>query len=303
MKKKIVIGLQLFLASGIFWSCETEIEFKSKTIEPKLVLNSLVSQDSILYCGLYQTAHAAYGDFQILPISNALIVISENNQPYDTLSYLSDGRYIGTKTANLNNIYKFVASVANFPQASATTELLPNNEVLSVDSVGLRLNEYGSSNVILRARMSFQPEMTSYYRLRAIGHSEWYDEYSDSVIVQDYTLYLPNDENLPGIEFYTWRDNTLYYSDKIRTSQEAIIEIPLESYFFESSSHLTRIDFYIEQLSTDYFLYEKSRYLFDNGDDFALFSQPVQIFNNIEGGVGILGTAKKFVFSMDLNRK
>ena len=302
MKKKIVIGLQLFLALGIFWSCETEIEFKSKTIEPKLVLNSLVYQDSILSCKLYQTSHAAYGDFQILPISNALIVISENNLPYDTLSSMGEGRYRGSKIANLNNRYKFVASVANFPEVSALTELLPDTEVLSVDSVSIRTDQYGSSKVILRVRMSFRPELTSYYRLKARVYSEWYDEYIDSLVTYDERVYFYDEENLPGVEFYSWRDDFLYYTDNIRTSHAAIVEIPIDSYYFESTNYI-RLDLNIEQLSSDYYYYEKSRFLFDNGDDFALFSQPVQIFNNIEGGIGILGTAKLYTFPIALDQK
>ena len=299
MKKNIFSTLIIGFTLLILFGCKTEIEFKSKDIEPKLVLNALVYPDSILTCRLFQTSHAAYGQFSILPISNALIVVLENEQLYDTLRFVNDGLYIGNKTASIENRYKFQATVANFTQVSAFTEVLPNNEVLSVDSVSMRTDQDGMTKVIMRVRMSYNPDITSYYRLKAIAHIEWVDE-NDSLhtYFQDIDLY--NDENLAGIEFYSWKNQALYYTDKIRGDQSAYAEIAIDSYYF-NDLNCKNLVFYIDQLSSDLFSYEHSLMLHNEVDDIPIFYQSVQVFNNIEGGVGILGTVKPLVFQISTN--
>jgi len=48
------------------------------------------------------------------------------------------------------------------------------------------------------------------------------------------------------------------------------------------------VDVYLQSISKSYYFYLKSRPAALNGNDF--FSEPVQIHNNIEGGIGILGS-------------
>ncbi|HOG19049.1 MAG TPA: hypothetical protein PKW37_01210, partial [Salinivirgaceae bacterium] len=68
---------------------------------------------------------------------------------------------------------------------------------------------------------------------------------------------------------------------------EGIIEFPV----FYSSAEEANYLFVIEKISEDLFMYEHSLYMLDDYYDFPLFSQPIQTYMNIEGGLGFIGTS------------
>jgi hypothetical protein len=54
----------------------------------------------------------------------------------------------------------------------------------------------------------------------------------------------------------------------------------------------------LQTISKGYYLYLRTRDASDNSNDF--FSEPIQIFNNVEGGIGILGSYTSSVKKIDL---
>ncbi|MDD2563163.1 MAG: DUF4249 family protein, partial [Salinivirgaceae bacterium] len=214
--------------------------------------------------------------------------------------FMGNGEYQGSKVTNIDHFYKMVAIAEGFPTASAETELLPETQVLSVDSVGIRTNSYGDSHVLMRIKMSYQPNLTSYYRVTAFASHEWLDDGTGILQTFRERIYLDYDDYMVGVDFYTWSEQALYFTDKIRTNQEAVAEFIIQSYFF-TGGNVKEIEIYVSQLSSDYYMYKKSVVLHEESSDIPIFSQPVQVFNNIEDGLGILGTAKAYVFSIDFD--
>ena len=78
-------------------------------------------------------------------------------------------------------------------------------------------------------------------------------------------------------------------TDKITSQEnEGIIDFPIRNSIEQRNRTLL---FVIEKISEDLFMYEHSLYMLDDYYDFPLFSQPVQTYMNIEGGLGFIGTS------------
>ena len=57
----------------------------------------------------------------------------------------------------------------------------------------------------------------------------------------------------------------------------------------------------LQHITKDYYLYLKSRAsAWGNGDFGGMFSEPIQIYNNIQGGIGILGSYTSIIYILPL---
>ena len=88
----------LFILAIFLLSCSKEIDFKNNNVENKLVLNGLISPDSLIWVHLSRTTSIVSNEIQA--IENA------------TVSLYCNGRYIETLPYSKNGIYK---SKAAFP--------------------------------------------------------------------------------------------------------------------------------------------------------------------------------------------
>ncbi len=88
MDRYLILFVCLFLLTGTFWGCEQNVTVDLEEYEPKVVVHSLITQDSIPRVVLtksrsYFSGNDAQNDYQTL--ADALVVISNNGQR-DTLS-------------------------------------------------------------------------------------------------------------------------------------------------------------------------------------------------------------------------
>ncbi len=87
------------------------------------------------------------------------------------------------------------------------------------------------------------------------------------------------------------------YSLTFSTYQYSYIYRPKYKYE-QKNLEKTIVSVYLQSISKDYYLYLKSR-VASGGDNF--FSEPVQVYNNIAGGIGIFGSyTSSNVVSFDL---
>ncbi|MHB9142298.1 MAG: DUF4249 domain-containing protein [Paludibacter sp.] len=88
------------------------------------------------------------------------------------------------------------------------------------------------------------------------------------------------------------------YSLTFSTNEDVYKYSPEYTYGRETPDR-KEIKIYLQSISRDYYLYLKSRAAGSGGENF--FSEPVQIHNNIVGGIGILGSyTSSLVYKLDL---
>ncbi len=293
----IIIISTILLSSG----CKKEVEFKGKDLKPKIVLNSIIYVDSIIQCHISKSNIATSGSFAIKPLTNANVVLSEDGVIVDTMIHTATGKYLSNITALDGKVYKIHVSLASYNDAIGTSQLIKRPKWLTIDSIGIISQPYESIKMIMfRLKIPKEEGNTNYYSMKVYRQSVLYsyDQYTYDIIdsVIEYRPVEIDMEYAHGIEFEKYHYEEVYslykyfFTDKITsTENEGIIEFPVaNSYDANQQRHYL---FVIEQVSKDLFLYEHSlSLLFDNSTP-TLFSQPVQTYMNIEGGLGIIGTS------------
>ena len=165
----------------------------------------------------------------------------------------------------------------------------------------------------LDVRFSDPAEEDNYYRLVLYGIS-YYNNYK---VVETPTSFNINDVlagttgNWGGRWDVDNDDRYNEFTDGILNGKEISLKIPvpysryyqdvdgngniINEYTHDETQSAERIHFELrvdlQSISRDYYLYLKSRYASESSADFGgLFSEPVQVYNNINNGLGIFGS-------------
>ena len=104
-----------------------------------------------------------------------------------------------------------------------------------------------------------------------------------------------NEYNVFSDEILNGKEYTLSFS----TNQNTAVALPgydLNNITRENLKTEVYID--LQSISKSYYLYLKSRSASSNSNNF--FSEPIQIHNNVEGGIGILGSYSSNVRKINL---
>ncbi len=292
----IIIAISTLL---LFVQCKKEVEFKGKNMKPKIVLNSIIYTDSIIECYVHKSNSVASGIFTVQPLTNATVVLSENGVVVETMTHVSNGKYLSNTTASAGKIYKIHVSLNNYDDAIGTSQIVYKPEWIKIDSIGV-VTSYQDNQGMIMFRLKMPKESaTNYYAMtiyeKLLIHI--YDEETHEIIDSTFQYFhmLADMDYARGIEFsrYHYDGETGYekyfLTDKITSQEnEGIIDFPIRNSIEQRNRTLL---FVIEKISEDLFMYEHSLYMLDDYYDFPLFSQPVQTYMNIEGGLGFIGTS------------
>ena len=81
----------LFILAIFLLSCSKEIDFKNNNVENKLVLNGLISPESLIWVHLSRTTSIVSNEIQA--IENATVSLYCNGRYFETLPYYKNGIY------------------------------------------------------------------------------------------------------------------------------------------------------------------------------------------------------------------
>lgn len=297
----IIIALSL--------SCRKEINIDIPDNERKIVLNTIVMNDSVFSANVFRSNHINDDIYNALYLNNATVNVLENGNLLEILALDTAGYYKGTTTiAQEGHEYEINVSVPNLESVKAKAKLLPKIPIISIDSTGEYVEsgtdgkEYG---VLTIYQVSFQdpPNEKNYYRLKVnlpiITDTIIYD--SDTIIYT-HTAYTGYKSEDPSIEVWDWIDGYFYFSDLLFDGDEYKFDILIEVYFSEelhfedgrvefNNIVVEDISISLEHISNDLFNYMKSVDMQYETQGMEMFFQAVPVFINVENGFGILGTA------------
>ena len=121
------------------------------------------------------------------------------------------------------------------------------------------------------------------------GNNDGYNEFADGILNgREISLKIP-------VAYNTRYINVDGEGNIIHSDEHTPLEIPdAERISFQVRTEL-------QSISKDYYLYLKSRYESESTSGFAgLFSEPVQVYNNVNNGLGILGSSSSSVLIFNL---
>ncbi|MDR0541027.1 MAG: DUF4249 domain-containing protein [Dysgonamonadaceae bacterium] len=288
-------GILLAGLISCFSACEKEIEFKGGETEPQLVLNSILTPDSAIRVHLSESRFFLADKAEFKNIRNAAVTLLKNGEVIETFRDAGEGYYVADYRPKTGDRLQITASASGLEPVECSAEILPAPTVLSADMVKLSTdNDYD-----LTVSLKDPSETSDYYRIDMYvmvydGKSGYY--YPGDVLYDSDDMVFGS----AGLDPFGAGNNYYYvFSDELFNGKEYKLKLRLY-HLINDQEGKTKLFIELQHITKDYYLYLKSRNV-ALGDEIGLFTEPVQIYNNIQGGIGILGSYTSTVYELPLN--
>lgn len=262
-------------------SCEKELEISLPTTPPKLVVNSKLFQDSTFIVRVFRTSLINENHNNLWYIDTATVNVYSNNTFIETLKMESRGKYTGEHRIKPNTYYQLRVEANGFPTASSETETLDKVQIIKIDSLGTFVDAK-TQVPIFKFAIHFKDNkdakdyyMVDFSEYTSVG-GETSPIYSKDPAIEVEDKGFTSD----GITSY----GSFYFSDEIFNGEEYAFSIYVPQYkvyegFTVNLCHIT----------PEYYKYIQTYKAQSESDGLSMFFQAVQVYSNIENGLGIFG--------------
>jgi len=313
--KTIKIFIPFFLSIILLASCEKDIEFSGKITDSLIVLNSIISPDSVITAQISKSKFFLADDATFDIIDYAEVSVFINGTFKEKLTYTTDGIYTSSFIPNAGDTVLLKTAASGMKSVSCQTVITPKPIVLSVDTIIEQLScnqiveynrdKYGyiistdttgaNLNYQMKIKIKIQDNAKerNYYRLMALvtpsGNNKNYNySYSYLNIVLEGVLSGNQNDPTNLINSGTVNEYNIF-PDELFNGKEFTVVFTLTGSNYiklgDSEPHYLNIN--LQNMSSDYY-----KYLYTSGQSLSsdgFFTEPVQIYNNVQGGIGILG--------------
>ena len=283
-----------FLAAIIFLffiSCEKVIPIDANFLKSKLVNNSIFFKDSS--CTVHiSSSTSVLEKITYENIEDAdLSVKDSNGNLIENLQYLSNGFYKGSEKLQADNQYYLNAVHKNFNNVLATTSIPKNISIHHIDT--LSYLENGKERFRISVSFIDDGDINNYYKLGVEMGKYVVDTLSlngstiiDSAIIYKWVKIYRDHEVLER----TITNKEVIFNDNTFNGTTFSVNFSIKDVIRDSNINLAFLKLYFYNIDNSLYNYEKSiKQYFDNYD--IPFTQPVQVFSNIENGFGVLSSA------------
>lgn len=297
MKKNFTLLLFISLWLFLIYSCEKIIDIDIPERERKIVLNSLITPDSLIKIHLSESESILKAGFSMDIIENATVQLYENNSFAALLLYTGEGCYVSSDFyPREESQYRVEVSVPGKDPVSSSVLIPDTVKIISIDTNIISSNKEWAE---LQVRLKFvdPKEIDNYYIVKAKTFGR--DPINPALSgFGPMNVYLESES--PIISKYGKPEGGLVFSDKLIDGSTYELSFDLYFYPYGSDSLSTFIHFYLQSISESYYYYVVSKAMQEELTDNP-FAEPVQVYNNIEGGLGIFGAYSSSVDSFRLN--
>lgn len=333
---KILTGI---IALFILVSCEKDIEFPGETTKPQLVINCLATTDSILSIRITKSKFFLEDEGPFETVSNATVSIKINGTSMTNVVNRDSGLYTCNYIPKPGDLIRIDAKAPGMDDVYSEQEIPGTVEIVGIDTIRKIYDElpmygggyYTESQYLydtvgyyrlhqfdVKLRFKDKPDENNFYRLalktksiyddstfyEEYSYFDFYDIVSGKSTNNDETDFLDlgnsnNDYNIFSDELFDGEIYPLKFRFGITKTRMLPGYEENETKIVKDFSNVKKLEVYVElqSISKSYYLYMKtiSNYSTDN-----FFSEPVQIHNNIKGGIGIFGSYTKNVYRFDI---
>lgn len=310
----------------IFSSCEKIIDFNGNVPNPQLVMNCIALPDSTLKVNLTRSKFFLSNNKQgFTTVDNGLVTATINDTLKLNLTTTGDGNYEVNYKPKPNDKIRIDASAPTLESIWAEVKITPKVTIISIDTTWVKIDDKNGNNynypiynltgdsiignsfsAEIKIRIKFQDNASeqNYYRLNVFSGQGYNNKNYNTNYYSNY-YWINYDDIVFGnssdqgsfIDVTSGSYGNNYFTDELINGKEYSLSIntTVMKYDYlpgktprgdiESNSELT-ID--LQHLSKSYYLYQKTKNASMSSD--PILSEPVQIFSNVNGGMGILGT-------------
>lgn len=320
----------VLLSISIFTSCEKEIGFDGEATESLIVLNSFITPDSIIRARVSESQFFLNNDYLFKSVENAEVSIYFNGQLKETMQYSANGQYISIAKPSIGDVVRLVVRVPSKEDISSETTIYPKANIIKLDSIIIWTgakpiieqinsveNGVNKTDMVVVGKYRFRTiryiltfedakSIQNYYRL-VVGKTS--DIEGKKYVNYDYSLddiVSGNTKDLlPGIPTINELKNEYHvFTDELINGKQYPLSFSIADtvniYLPEYQRALPRktVDIDLQCISNGLYLYLKT--ISDQKNSNQLFSEPIQIFNNVDGGIGVVGSYTSNVLKVNL---
>lgn len=322
MKNKLSIihyPLSIIILFFLAGACTSVIDLEDMRPDPKLVMNSLVTSGEPVSVRITRTWFHTEENPEIL-IENADVRLYVNGKEQEKLAWIDipieddlytvkhARSYCSEYIPRINDHIRLVAHVDGYPDAEAETTIpepvaISNFQVISREEI--KDNQKGTAYYY---QVTFQddPATDNYYLIFFEDGSQILDENDEPTgeylwrsVGMDFLSepifggQLSAFDKVMGYDSYFF--NGYFFSDELIRGKEYMLNIRNDRFYYgggyDYAQHI-RVSLYT--VSESYYRYFKSLYELKGdtmGSDLSNIglAEPVRVYNNVAGGVGILG--------------
>ena len=331
--KRNIYALLLFILAGCFISCEKDIEFKGIVTDPLLVMNGILTPDSVVSVYLSQSRFVLGEIAPFNHISNATVSVFVNDDLKEQLTHGENGIYTGSYFPKPGDEIKIEVTADGFNKVTSQTVIPKKPGIVVNDStVTIQEEEYSnpyqpntvtkttSRNMQVQLKLTDAANEENYYFIKA---TQYFSDngmlITEKIVELKLSEVLKNNitdsgnifQDIFGDEGEADRTDNLF-SDLFVDGKDIIFDFSLydilESATYVNGEKINDGNSYGEELTVEYVIEigEISKDLYQylisgnkalNAEDYGPFTEPVMIHTNIENGVGILGAYNTYRFS------
>lgn len=267
-------------------SCVKEVEFTGEETACLPVLNALVTNgDTVFYVDLTKSLFfLRKGDFA--PITDATVTLTLNGIDYP-MDIFNDSVYALQHSFSAGDVLSVTADVPEFGLLTTETVAVPSQPIL-VDAEYEIDSERDNRTFTLR--FVDNPAQQNYYRIRFYQEDTASTEIKYEYIGCYDTRTLLDNSDYPSVNF----GQNLFFGDSHFNGDTCKLDI-------ETLNTLETHKVYyvvVENISESMYKYGSTLHRYDNSRGNP-FTEPVQVYTNISGGMGVL--AAKSVSMIKIN--
>jgi hypothetical protein len=311
--KTIKISIVLLISIVFLVSCEKDIEFSGKITDPLIVLNCVISPDSIISAYVSKSKFFLANEPGFDNVENADVLVYLNGKFKEKMTHVSGGLYISDFIPEAGDNIVLKTSAAGVQSASSQTIISSKPTVISVDTTIESLSYYPivsypvgnvdnapdttgvnlTYQIKMKIKIHDNAKEQNFYRLLAtLPANSKENKYSYSYV--DITLdgLLSGNQNDPASLINISGSENIFkiFSDELFNGKEFSVALTISgtNYIKLNDNQTPYLNINLQNLSSDYY-----KYLFTLGQSLSsdgFFSEPVQIYNNVVGGIGIFGS-------------
>jgi len=318
-------------------ACEKEIKFSGDEVKTQLVLNGLLTSDSLVKIHLTESRFFL-DDGAFKNIDNATVILWKTGNKIEDLSNTGGGNYVGTTIPETSDNFRITASCEGFDPVECSTGIVASTPIISVDTMNFK-EDRGYYNYIISEDGTVYTDSSSYYLMTKVDlnitfkdpiaisnyytfkvYMKYYFSNGDSAYLSfsytsDDLVFQRGNNGIGFLGDVNYFKSTLFndelfdgkeYKLKITASNWEDIYIgknPNPAILDEVNPEIIGKELFInlQSLSYEYYMYLKTCEAQSKMSNLVeSFSEPVQIYTNITGGIGILGSYSNSVFTISL---
>ncbi len=261
------------------YACESPLDSTALTYKPRLVVNSLMTSDQVVWATVNSNI-SLVDTIGPAPIENATVQLVDQNGNVRSMAFnFGQGRYEANVNPKPGERYEIVANYANFPQAKGSTEVPPALNLPPstwVDNTGVDADGFPTGTLSLKIVDSKQER--NYYEITLYRYDDFIAQWF--VINPDF-----HDAELASQSIAT-ANGGFVISDALFNGDVKTFNFHTP---FASKGQQYKYMVEVRSLNESYFLYTQSLDQYTQAS--GLFTEPVSVYTNIEGGLGICAAA------------